>query len=438
MNTVKTVGSSTIQQQAFIGKAPQNAFDFQHMLNEYNETMKQPEQTVTSDSLIQSDESVSTDQSDQSEQLESQAQLTQLDQTIVEEVLMTDSVKNEDDNRKQAEQEAIDVPSSSISPPIEWFNPAQTVMAQPPVTDETPKSSTDLSKLSMELAIKGEDLSLEATVKQGALTDQKTEATPTNSRLGGQSPTQTDRHSVVNSEAKLAQNRVGEGHINQRIVQETATKQQDVKRTGPKPTNDSSHVETAITITQQSAMSLESSVPVATVTIAPQMLATKGQQAAIEVSPTVIEKLSQPIVEKVTTMNTFDSQNITIELLPEKLGKIQISMKVTEQQVQLEFVVENSQTKQLLESITTKLERVLQKHEFPTLMQEKVAPTTAVPTPVQGESTFFDQSTFQQGFHQEQSKQQRFSKGTNHKSFTEMALEKIEATPIDGSVDLLV
>lgn len=435
MNTVKTVGSSTIQQQAFIGKAPQNAFDFQHMLNEYNETMKQPEQTVTSDSLIQSDESVSTDQSDQSEQLESQAQLTQLDQTIVEEVLMTDSVKNEDDNRKQAEQEAIDVPSS---PPIEWFNPAQTVMAQPPVTDETPKSSTDLSKLSMELAIKGEDLSLEATVKQGALTDQKTEATPTHSSLGGQSPIQTDRHSVVNSEATLAQNRVGEGHINQRIVQETATKQQDVKRTGPKPTDDSSHVETAITITQQSAMSLESSVPVATVTIAPQMLATKGQQAAIEVSPTVIEKLSQPIVEKVTTMNTFDSQNITIELLPEKLGKVQISMKVTDQQVQLEFVVENSQTKQLLESITTKLERVLQKHEFPTLMQEKVAPTTAVPTPVQGESTFFDQSTFQQGFHQEQSKQQRFSKGTNHKSFTEMALEKIEATPIDGSVDLLV
>ena len=435
MNTVKTVGSSTIQQQAFIGKAPQNAFDFQHMLNEYNETMKQPEQTVTSDSLIQSDESVSTDQSDQSEQLESQAQLTQLDQTIVEEVLMTDSVKNEDDNRKQAEQEAIDVPSS---PPIEWFNPAQTVMAQPPVTDETPKSSTDLSKLSMELAIKGEDLSLEATVKQGALTDQKTEATPTHSSLGGQSPIQTDRHSVVNSEATLAQNRVGEGHINQRIVQETATKQQDVKRTGQKPTNDSSHVETAITITQQSAMSLESSVPVATVTIAPQMLATKGQQAAIEVSPTVIEKLSQPIVEKVTTMNTFDSQNITIELLPEKLGKVQISMKVTDRQVQLEFVVENSQTKQLLESITTKLERVLQKHEFPTLMQEKVAPTTAVPTPVQGESTFFDQSTFQQGFHQEQSKQQRFSKGTNHKSFTEMALEKIEATPIDGSVDLLV
>lgn len=435
MNTVKTVGSSTIQQQAFIGKAPQNAFDFQHMLNEYNETMKQPEQTVTSDSLIQSDESVSTDQSDQSEQLESQAQLTQLDQTIVEEVLMTDSVKNEDDNRKQAEQEAIDVPSS---PPIEWFNPAQTVMAQPPVTDETPKSSTDLSKLSMELAIKGEDLSLEATVKQGALTDQKTEATPTHSSLGGQSPIQTDRHSVVNSEATLAQNRVGEGHINQRIVQETATKQQDVKRTGPKPTDDSSHVETAITITQQSAMSLESSVPVATVTIAPQMLATKGQQAAIEVSPTVIEKLSQPIVEKVTTMNTFDSQNITIELLPEKLGKVQISMKVTDRQVQLEFVVENSQTKQLLESITTKLERVLQKHEFPTLMQEKVAPTTAIPTPVQGESTFFDQSTFQQGFHQEQSKQQRFSKGTNHKSFTEMALEKIEATPIDGSVDLLV
>lgn len=435
MNTVKTVGSSTIQQQAFIGKAPQNAFNFQHMLNEYNETMKQPEQTVTSDSLIQSDESVSTDQSDQSEQLESQAQLTQLDQTIVEKVLMTDSVKNEDDNRKQAEQEAIDVPSS---PPIEWFNPAQTVMEQPPVTDETRKSSTDLSKLSRELAIKGEDLSLEATVKQGALTDQKTEATPTHSRLGGQSPTQTDRHSVVNSEAKLAQNRVGEGHNNQPIVQETATKQQDVKRTGQKPTNDSSHVETAITITQQSAMSLESSVPVATVTIAPQMLATKGQQAAIEVSPTVIEKLSQPIVEKVTTMNTFDSQNITIELLPEKLGKIQISMKVTEQQVQLEFVVENSQTKQLLELITTKLERVLQKHEFPTLVQEKVAPTTAIPTPVQGESTFFDQSTFQQGFHQEQSKQQRFSKGTNHKSFTEMALEKIEATPIDGSVDLLV
>lgn len=183
---------------------------------------------------------------------------------------------------------------------------------------------------------------------------------------------------------------------------------------------------------------LENQIPTITLTIPPQMVPQEGTQKVAEVPPAMLEKMSQPIIEKVTTMNGPGTQKMTVELLPEKLGKMEVTIKVTDQKIQLEFVVENAQTKQLLESISTKLERVLNKQEFPQITQGKVTEPTAVATELQGETAFFDQSAFQQGFQRERPQQLPFGKGAKSKSFAEITLEKMEDTPRDGSIDLLV
>lgn len=422
MNTVKTVGTANIQAKSFIGKVPQHAFDFQQILKEYNESMTNPDQLEQQE---KTDPSLEPEQPEHSEQ------------TTIDESVVSEAIKNEDINSQQAEQEAIVSPELTINPLIFFTDQPQNVSGKQPLIGEVAISTPDfLSQSMIEVTptfSSSEDFSSNTTFNQGEVMVGEPEASSV-----WQAPRQSASHLMANVEGTKLQQNIGQLLDSELVVQEQSNELQQVTATAQSQSDNSLRYETSMSISEQSATLLEDQVPMATVTIPSQMLMREGAHQVAEVSPSVIEKLSQPIIEKVTTMNTLDSQKITIELLPEKMGKVQISMKVTDRQVQLEFVVENSQTKQLLESIATKLERVLQKHEFPTLMQEKVVPTTAVPTPVQGDSTFFDQSTFQQGFHQEKSKQQRFSKGTNNKSFTEMALEKIEAAPGDGSVDLLV
>lgn len=208
---------------------------------------------------------------------------------------------------------------------------------------------------------------------------------------------------------------------------------------GKEQTTTTTNEQTVIEKVEVSPTALAQAVPTATVTIPVEMLPQEGTQKPQEVSAAVIEKISQPIVEKVTTMNAPDVQKITVELLPEKLGKMEVSIRVTDQKVQLEFIVENSQTRQLLESMTTKLERVLNKQEFPQVAtQEKVTETTQVATELQSEANLFDQSAFQQGFQRENQQQSAFGKTAKSKTFAEIAMEKIEEVPGDGSVDLLV
>lgn len=224
-------------------------------------------------------------------------------------------------------------------------------------------------------------------------------------------------------------------------VQEAVTTPMNEVETlqGKEQTTTTTNEQTVIEKVEVSPTALAQAVPTATVTIPVEMVPQEGTQKPQEVSAAVIEKISQPIVEKVTTMNAPDVQKITVELLPEKLGKMEVSIRVTDQKVQLEFIVENSQTRQLLESMTTKLERVLNKQEFPQVAtQEKVTETTQVATELQSEANLFDQSAFQQGFQRENQQQNAFGKTAKSKTFAEIAMEKIEEAPGDGSVDLLV
>lgn len=150
----------------------------------------------------------------------------------------------------------------------------------------------------------------------------------------------------------------------------------------------------------------------------------------------VAEKLGQPIVQKVTTMNQGSTQKLTVELLPERLGKVEVTIQVTNNKIQLEFVVQNSQTRQLLETMKPRLEQIMHKQEFQEVMQGKVTEAAPVASSDLNQASLSDQSGFHQGFQQER-RQQSFGQTTNKgKTFSEIAAEKQPAIE-KGSVDIL-
>lgn len=77
------------------------------------------------------------------------------------------------------------------------------------------------------------------------------------------------------------------------------------------------------------------------------------------------EKLAQPIVEKVSTSvgQNGGLKTITLQLTPAKLGNVRVVMHVSEQGISLKFNVQNDQAKQLLQSVTGKLEQILKNAE---------------------------------------------------------------------------
>ena len=77
------------------------------------------------------------------------------------------------------------------------------------------------------------------------------------------------------------------------------------------------------------------------------------------------EKLAQPIVEKISTSVAPNGglKTITLQLTPAKLGNGRIVMHVSEQGISLKFNVQTDQAKQLLQSVTGKLEQILKNAE---------------------------------------------------------------------------
>ena len=77
------------------------------------------------------------------------------------------------------------------------------------------------------------------------------------------------------------------------------------------------------------------------------------------------EKLAQPIVEKISTSVAPNGglKTITLQLTPAKLGNVRVVMHVSEQGISLKFNVQTDQAKQLLQSVTGKLEQILKNAE---------------------------------------------------------------------------
>jgi flagellar hook-length control protein FliK len=117
-----------------------------------------------------------------------------------------------------------------------------------------------------------------------------------------------------------------------------------------------------------------------------------GNQQAIE---QVVEKVSQPILKELKTIERPGEKTITFDLSPGDLGKVQVKMKVTPDSVSLEFTVQSEQTKKMLETMTASFNKVLQK-------QEQISAFTV--TQVSGNelaTTGDGQAGFSQNFHQQ-------------------------------------
>lgn len=89
-----------------------------------------------------------------------------------------------------------------------------------------------------------------------------------------------------------------------------------------------------------------------------------------------MEEVAEPIVQAVKELASGQAKKITLQIAPEKMGKIQISFEVNASESRLEFKVQSDQTRQLLESVSKELEQILQKQELPQKMS--FSPVTAV------------------------------------------------------------
>lgn len=139
-----------------------------------------------------------------------------------------------------------------------------------------------------------------------------------------------------------------------------------------------------------------------------------------------VETLAQPIVKAIETMERPGMQKLTLQLLPENLGKMQVSIKVTNHNVELEFVVQNPQTKQALESIANKLEQAIQKPEFTVAQpQPKITETqAAIRADLSGSE--FSGHAFQQEFGQGQRQASRMNKAYQQPKVESVPVEKEE------------
>lgn len=244
---------------------------------------------------------------------------------------------------------------------------------------------------------------------------------------GTAKPIQTD---AMNVDAKESQ---AKNTVAPTQVVETASKVQAVSGTAV--------TETVVKETKSKAGSEPVAVTsTATTTVAipahfvPEGLSVRPMDEKVTLQ--VAEKLTQPIVEKVTTMSSGSMNKVTVELLPEHLGKVEVTIQVTNDKVQLEFVVQNNQTRQLLETVKPRLEQIIHKQEFSEVLQGKSVESAPVVTHDLSQSSFSEQSNFQQGFQQERRQQNLGQQGNKQKTFAEVILEK-EVPIQNGSVDIL-
>ena len=98
--------------------------------------------------------------------------------------------------------------------------------------------------------------------------------------------------------------------------------------------------------------------------------ATADTKAAFSAKMTVAttraaEKLAQPLLAKVSTSVAPNGglKTITLQLTPARLGNVRVVMHVSEQVISLKFNVQTDQAKQLLQSVTGKLEQILKNAE---------------------------------------------------------------------------
>lgn len=222
-----------------------------------------------------------------------------------------------------------------------------------------------------------------ATVQQTGTTDVQTEEVQAQPAEDADEKTQASAAMAQNEQTVDVQTNVQTSQEQMQAVQATSvaqtqqTNQNQVQQATnqPQQTQSTVKVEEVGTVQNVEAQASDAKVDL-------NELATLNNQArAIQSAPAdtkaafsakmnvattrAAEKLAQPIVEKVSTSvgQNGGLKTITLQLTPAKLGNVRVVMHVSEQGISLKFNVQTDQAKQLLQSVTGKLEQILKNAE---------------------------------------------------------------------------
>lgn len=293
------------------------------------------------------------------------------------------AVKDQQSDEKQTEknQTTDETQTATVQAEVQQVQEVKAISetdVKPSVTEDQTSDAATVSEV-----LESDSDQKSATVQQTGTTDVQTEEVQAQPAEDADEKTQASAAMAQNEQTVDVQTNVQTSQEQMQAVQATSvaqtqqTNQNQVQQATnqPQQTQSTVKVEEVGTVQNVEAQASDAKVDLnelATLNNQAQALQTAPADtkaafsAKMNVATTrAAEKLAQPIVEKVSTSVAQNGglKTITLQLTPAKLGNVRIVMHVSEQGISLKFNVQTDQAKQLLQSVTGKLEQILKNAE---------------------------------------------------------------------------
>lgn len=289
------------------------------------------------------------------------------------------AVKDQQFDEKQTEKDQTATVQAEIQPvQVQEVKAISETDVKPSVTEDQTSDAATVSEVS-----ESDSDQKSATVQQTGTTDVQTEEVQAQPAEDADEKTQASAAMAQNEQTVDVQTNVQTSQEQMQAVQATsvAQTQQTNQNQVQQATNQPQQTQSTVKVEEVGTVqNVETQASDAKVDL--NELATLNNQAqAIQTAPAdtkaafsakmnvattrAAEKLAQPIVEKISTSvaPNVGLKTITLQLTPAKLGNVRIVMHVSEQGISLKFNVQTDQAKQLLQSVTGKLEQILKNAE---------------------------------------------------------------------------
>ena len=153
--------------------------------------------------------------------------------------------------------------------------------------------------------------------------------------------------------------------------------------------------------------------------------------------------LAHKIVAGLENQNLGEHKTLVLQIKPERLGKMEVKFRAAGERFTLEFKVETKETKAILEAVSDKLQKIIDKQLSPSFSQALNLQAPSEPLKVSPSSISSEATLGQFDFDQDQSQQRQF--GQTHqlkKTNPKQAVSLVEASPANpqatGQVSILV
>lgn len=289
------------------------------------------------------------------------------------------AVKDQQSDEKQTEKDQTATVQAEIQPvQVQEVKAISETDVKPSVTEDQTSDAATVSEVS-----ESDSEQKPATIQQTVTIDVQTDEVQAQPAEDADEKTQASAAMAQNEQTVEVQTNVQTSQEQMQAVQATsvAQTQQTAQNKVQQATNQQQQAQTTVKVEEVGTVqNVETQASDAKVDL--NELATLNNQAqAIQTAPAdtkaafsakmnvattrAAEKLAQPIVEKVSTSVAPNGglKTITLQLTPAKLGNVRIVMHVSEQGISLKFNVQTDQAKQLLQSVTGKLEQILKNAE---------------------------------------------------------------------------